>query len=103
MGFAAGKISNCENPAEPRVWRVPCQWCPTPTIYSWFLEQWSVTVKPEFHEDADNMDLLVPFEERLQLQSTNPAWPKCPEYLLLTNNGRTFKYEFTFRDTFKFN
>ncbi|CAM6096265.1 unnamed protein product [Calypogeia fissa] len=53
--------------------------------------EWNVTVKPEFHEDADNMDLLVPFEERLQLHSSNPTWLKCPEYLLLTNNGRSFK------------
>ncbi|KAL2642830.1 hypothetical protein R1flu_010417 [Riccia fluitans] len=52
--------------------------------------EWSVSVKPEFHEDADNLELVVPFEERLQLESTDPSWLKCPEYLLLTHNGRTF-------------
>ncbi|KAG6541056.1 hypothetical protein Mapa_017543 [Marchantia paleacea] len=52
--------------------------------------EWSVSVKPQFHEDADNLELIVPFEERLQIESTSPTWLKCPEYLLLTNNGRTF-------------
>ena len=54
--------------------------------------QWNITVKPTFPEDADNLNLLVPFEERVKLESGNPSFVKCPEYLLLTNNGRTFKY-----------
>ncbi|KAG0562456.1 hypothetical protein M758_9G144800 [Ceratodon purpureus] len=52
--------------------------------------EWNITVKPTFPEDADNLNLLVPFEERVKLESGNPSFVKCPEYLLLTNNGRTF-------------
>ncbi|KAL3696139.1 hypothetical protein R1sor_010215 [Riccia sorocarpa] len=52
--------------------------------------EWTISVKPQFHEDADNLKVVAPFEERLQLESTDASWLKCPEYLLLTNNGRTF-------------
>lgn len=54
--------------------------------------QWNITVKPQFPEDADNLNQVVPFEERVKLESGNLSWLKCPEYLLLTNNGRSFKY-----------
>lgn len=52
--------------------------------------EWTVQVKPKFHEDADKLELVVPFEERIQLESSDPAWVRCPEYVLLTHNGRTF-------------
>lgn len=52
--------------------------------------EWNITVKPIFPEDADNLNSVVPFEERVKLESGNPSWLKCPEFLLLTNNGRTF-------------
>ncbi|XP_024379679.1 tripeptidyl-peptidase 2 isoform X4 [Physcomitrium patens] len=52
--------------------------------------EWNITVKPQFPEDADNLNQVVPFEERVKLESGNLSWLKCPEYLLLTNNGRSF-------------
>ncbi|MCO5584159.1 hypothetical protein L7F22_038082 [Adiantum nelumboides] len=52
--------------------------------------EWSVQVKPKFHEDANKIEVVVPFEESIKLESRDPAWVKCPEYLLLTHNGRTF-------------
>lgn len=61
-------------------------------VYYLLVFQWNITVKPTFPEDSDNLSLLVPFEERVKLESGNPSFVKCPEYLLLTNNGRTFKY-----------
>jgi len=50
-----------------------------------------VQVNPKFHEDADNLGDLVPFEEYIELHSTEETVVKAPDYLLLTNNGRTFK------------
>ncbi|KAJ7534838.1 hypothetical protein O6H91_12G006200 [Diphasiastrum complanatum] len=52
--------------------------------------EWTVQVKPKFHEDADKLDILVPFEEHVQLETIGATWVKCPKYLLLTYNGRTF-------------
>lgn len=51
-------------------------------------------VKPKFHEDADKIEIVVPFEESIKLESRNPDWVKCPDYVLLTHNGRSFKYVF---------
>lgn len=48
-------------------------------------------VSPKFHEDANNFEDLVPFEECIELHSTDNTIVKAPEYLLLTHNGRTFK------------
>lgn len=48
-------------------------------------------VEPKFHEDASNLDELVPFEECIELRSSDQAVVSAPEYLLLTNNGRSFK------------
>lgn len=48
-------------------------------------------VDPKFHEDASNLEQLVPFEECIELHSSNKAVVKAPEYLLLTHNGRSFK------------
>lgn len=48
-------------------------------------------IDPKFHEDASNLDQLVPFEDCIQLLSTEKSIVKAPEYLLLTHNGRTFK------------
>ncbi|KAL5567987.1 hypothetical protein UlMin_024562 [Ulmus minor] len=52
--------------------------------------EWTVQVGPKFHEDASNLDELVPFEECIELHSSNEAVVRAPEYLLLTHNGRTF-------------
>ncbi|KAI5070002.1 hypothetical protein GOP47_0014345 [Adiantum capillus-veneris] len=52
--------------------------------------EWSVQVKPKFHEDANKIEVVVPFEESIKLESKDPAWVKCPDYLLLTHNGRAF-------------
>lgn len=48
-------------------------------------------MSPKFHDDASNLDQLVPFEECIQLRSTAETVVKAPEYLLLTHNGRDFK------------
>ncbi|GLJ21474.1 hypothetical protein SUGI_0396320 [Cryptomeria japonica] len=52
--------------------------------------EWIVQVKPNFHEDADKLKLLVPFEECIQIKSSNGDVIKVPEYILLTHNGRNF-------------
>ncbi|KAI4351727.1 hypothetical protein L6164_006053 [Bauhinia variegata] len=52
--------------------------------------EWTVQVNPKFHEDANNFEELVPFEECIELHSTEKDVVKAPEYLLLTHNGRTF-------------
>jgi hypothetical protein len=54
--------------------------------------EWAVEVKPKFHEDADKLDVHVLFEENVRLETGGHSWIKCPEYLLLTYNGRKFKY-----------
>lgn len=51
-------------------------------------------MEPKFHEDACNLDQLVPFEECIELHSTGEAVVRAPEYLLLTHNGRDFKLVF---------
>ena len=48
-------------------------------------------VEPKFHDDASNLEQLVPFEECIELHSTERAIVRAPEYLLLTHNGRSFK------------
>lgn len=48
-------------------------------------------VAPKFHEDASNLDDLVPFEECIELHCSEKAVVRAPEYLLLTHNGRSFK------------
>lgn len=52
--------------------------------------EWTVQVEPKFHEDTDKLEILVPFEEYIQLKSSNSEVVKVPEYLLLTHNGRSF-------------
>nr|KYP62018.1 Tripeptidyl-peptidase 2 [Cajanus cajan] len=52
--------------------------------------EWTVQVNPKFHEDAGNLEDLVPFEECIELHSTEETVVKAPDYLLLTHNGRTF-------------
>ncbi|KAK1402003.1 hypothetical protein POM88_001608 [Heracleum sosnowskyi] len=52
--------------------------------------EWTVQVDPTFHDDASNMEQLVPFEECIELHSTGEAVVKAPGFLLLTHNGRTF-------------
>ncbi|KAK4796287.1 hypothetical protein SAY86_028613 [Trapa natans] len=52
--------------------------------------EWTVQLGPKFHEDASNLEELVPFEECIQLHSTDKSVVKAPEYLLLTHNGRNF-------------
>ncbi|XP_009617650.1 tripeptidyl-peptidase 2 [Nicotiana tomentosiformis] len=96
-----------------KVQNVPCVWYqvkikqagktskPTPSLasrgiylrdpnYCHQSTEWTVEVEPKFHEDANNLDQLVPFEECIQLVSTGDAVVKAPEYLLLTHNGRSF-------------
>jgi tripeptidyl-peptidase-2 len=50
-----------------------------------------VQVEPKFHEDASNLEDLVPFEECIELLSSEKAVVRAPDYLLLTHNGRNFK------------
>lgn len=64
---------------------------PFDAMIAFLSSQWTIHVKPKFHEDADKLELLFPFEEHVQLESST-SWVKAPEYLLLTNNGRSFKY-----------
>ncbi|XVE58530.1 hypothetical protein DITRI_Ditri04bG0176600 [Diplodiscus trichospermus] len=52
--------------------------------------EWTVQVDPKFHEDASNLEELVPFEECIELHSSDNGVVRAPEYLLLTHNGRTF-------------
>ncbi|CAN1158776.1 Tripeptidyl-peptidase 2 [Linum perenne] len=52
--------------------------------------EWAVQVEPKFHEGASNLEELVPFEECIELHSTDKEVVKPPEYLLLTYNGRSF-------------
>ncbi|PUZ76946.1 hypothetical protein GQ55_1G331000 [Panicum hallii var. hallii] len=52
--------------------------------------EWTVQLDPKFHEDASNLEQLVPFEECLQLHSTDTSVVQIPEYILVTNNGRSF-------------
>ncbi|XP_042510355.1 tripeptidyl-peptidase 2 [Macadamia integrifolia] len=52
--------------------------------------EWTVEVEPKFHEDASNLEQLVPFEECIQLHTSENAVVRAPEYLLLTHNGRSF-------------
>ncbi|KAK9724622.1 hypothetical protein RND81_05G087400 [Saponaria officinalis] len=52
--------------------------------------EWTVQVSPKFHKDASNIDDLVPFEECIELHSSDTTVVKAPEYLLLTHNGRSF-------------
>ncbi|CAL5323199.1 unnamed protein product [Camellia sinensis] len=53
--------------------------------------EWTVQVEPKFHDDASNLEQLVPFEECIELHSSGKEFVKAPEYLLLTHNGRSFK------------
>ncbi|AQK73342.1 Tripeptidyl-peptidase 2 [Zea mays] len=52
--------------------------------------EWTVQLDPKFHEGASNLEQLVPFEECLQLHSTDTSVVQIPEYILVTNNGRSF-------------
>ncbi|XP_031281076.1 tripeptidyl-peptidase 2 isoform X1 [Pistacia vera] len=52
--------------------------------------EWTVQVEPKFHEDASNLEELVPFEECIELHSTGKEVVRAPDYLLLTHNGRSF-------------
>ncbi|KAL6911947.1 hypothetical protein ACP4OV_000752 [Aristida adscensionis] len=52
--------------------------------------EWTVQIDPKFHEGASNLEQLVPFEDCLQLHSTDSAVVRIPEYILVTNNGRSF-------------
>ncbi|PRQ60108.1 putative tripeptidyl-peptidase II [Rosa chinensis] len=52
--------------------------------------EWTVQVEPKFHEGASNLEELVPFEECIELYSTDNAVVRAPEFLLLTHNGRSF-------------
>nr|CAB3447450.1 unnamed protein product [Digitaria exilis] len=54
------------------------------------MSHWTVELDPKFHEDASNLEQLVPFEECLQLHSTDTSVVQIPEYILVTNNGRSF-------------
>ncbi|CAL9008689.1 unnamed protein product [Prunus brigantina] len=87
---------------------VPCVWYqikinqsskPTPTSRGIYLREasalkqsteWTVLVEPKFHEGASNLEELVPFEECIELHSSEKAVVRAPDYLLLTHNGRSF-------------
>ncbi|TQE03902.1 hypothetical protein C1H46_010429 [Malus baccata] len=51
---------------------------------------WTVQVEPKFHEGASNLEDLVPFEECIELHSSDKAVLRAPDFLLLTHNGRSF-------------
>lgn len=59
-------------------------------LYCHQSTEWTVEIAPKFHEDANNLDQLVPFEECIELHSTGEAVVRAPDYLLLTHNGRSF-------------
>jgi hypothetical protein len=61
-----------------------------------------VQVEPKFHEDASNLEELVPFEECIELHSSEKAVLRAPDYLLLTHNGRNFKSVSIFHLSFFF-
>ncbi len=65
--------------------------CCCPRRLITFFPQWTVEIAPKFHEDANNLDQLVPFEECIELHSTGEAVVRAPDYLLLTHNGRSFR------------
>ncbi|XP_058082097.1 tripeptidyl-peptidase 2 [Magnolia sinica] len=87
---------------------LPCVWYrvkinqsgkTTPTFRGIYLREssecrqtteWTVQVEPRFHEEASKLEELVPFEECIQLYTSNNLVARAPEYLLLTHNGRTF-------------
>ncbi|KAH7557647.1 hypothetical protein JRO89_XS11G0196700 [Xanthoceras sorbifolium] len=52
--------------------------------------EWTVQVEPKFHEGASNLEELCPFEEHIELHSTEKEIVRAPDYLLLTHNGRSF-------------
>ncbi|CAA6655602.1 unnamed protein product [Spirodela intermedia] len=52
--------------------------------------EWTVQVEVKFHEGANNLEQLVPFEEYIQLHSSESSIIQAPEFLLLTHNGRRF-------------
>ncbi|KAJ0970189.1 hypothetical protein J5N97_023066 [Dioscorea zingiberensis] len=52
--------------------------------------EWTVQVDPKFHDDANKLEELCPFEECIQLHSSDKLVVRTPEYLLLTYNGRSF-------------
>ncbi|KAK9121596.1 hypothetical protein Syun_019213 [Stephania yunnanensis] len=54
------------------------------------ISEWTVQIDPRFHEGANNLEQLVPFEECVKLQSSEKAVVKAPEFVLLTHNGRSF-------------
>ncbi|KAH1151951.1 hypothetical protein GYH30_045439 [Glycine max] len=93
-------IQKCQN--VPCVWyQIKIQQCgkTSPSSRGIYLREasacqqsteWTVQVNPNFHEDADNFKDLVPFEECIELHSTEETVVKAPDYLLLTYNGRTF-------------
>ncbi|ONK71943.1 uncharacterized protein A4U43_C04F14000 [Asparagus officinalis] len=71
----------------------------TPTLRGIYLRgasacqqntEWTIQVNPGFHDGASNLEQLVPFEECIQLHSSEKSVAQAPEYLLLTNNGRSF-------------
>ncbi|XP_050154207.1 tripeptidyl-peptidase 2-like [Malus sylvestris] len=87
---------------------VPCVWYQiqitqsgktTPTSRGIYLREastfqqsteWTVQVEPKFHEGASNLEDLVPFEECIELHSSDKAVLRAPDFLLLTHNGRSF-------------
>ncbi|KRH38464.1 hypothetical protein GLYMA_09G137200v4 [Glycine max] len=93
-------IQKCQN--VPCVWyQIKIQQCgkTSPSSRGIYLREasacqqsteWTVQLNPKFHEDADNFKDLVPFEECIELHSTEETVIKAPDYLLLTYNGRTF-------------
>ncbi|XP_019058062.1 PREDICTED: tripeptidyl-peptidase 2-like [Tarenaya hassleriana] len=52
--------------------------------------EWTIKVEPKFHEGASNLKDIVPFEECIELASTDEGVVRVPKYLLLTHNGRSF-------------
>ncbi|XP_054787399.1 tripeptidyl-peptidase 2 isoform X2 [Prosopis cineraria] len=78
-------IKQCgkKNPSSRGIYLREASACQQPT-------EWTVQVSPKFHEDANNFEDLVPFEECIELHSTDNTVVKAPDYLLVTHNGRTF-------------
>ncbi|PKA45566.1 tripeptidyl-peptidase II [Apostasia shenzhenica] len=45
--------------------------------------EWTIQIEPRFHEEASNLEELAPFEECIQLRSTEKLIANAPEYLFI--------------------
>ncbi|KAK6155687.1 hypothetical protein DH2020_009935 [Rehmannia glutinosa] len=60
--------------------------------------EWTVKVEPKFHDDASNLDQLVPFEECVKLHSTGEAVVRAPDTYWLVKNPLLYLLIFSVTD-----